>query len=69
MKTIETVTYMGHNLAVLVTGDEHDKATVEYFVNGLEISDWDKLKPDFQALFSTLADVVCKNLSLTKWIY
>lgn len=69
MKTIETITYMSYSLSVLITADEHDKATVEYFVNGLQITDWGKLKPDFQALLTTLSDVVCKNLALTKWSY
>lgn len=69
MKTIETIKYMNYDLTVLVTGGEHDKATVEYFVNGMQIMDWSKLKPDFQALLNTLADVVCKKLSLTKWSY
>lgn len=69
MKTIESITYMNHNLTVLITADKYDKAEVEYFVNGIHITDWSKLKPDFQSLFITLSDVVCKNLCLTKWKY
>jgi len=66
---MKTIKYMNYDLTMLVTGDENDKANVEYFVNGLEINDWGKLKPDFQELLNTLADVVCKKLSLTKWSY
>lgn len=69
MKTIETIIYKNHTLSVLITADEHDKASVEYFVNGLQITDWSKLKPDFQTMFSALADAECKILCLTKWSY
>lgn len=69
MKTIESITYMGYNLAVLVTGDDNDKAAVEYFINGMQVTDWGKIKPDFQAFFTTLADTTCKKLGLTKWSY
>ncbi len=69
MKQIETILYMGYNLTVLITEAQDDKATVEYFINGNQVKDWSKIKPDFQQLLTTLSDIVCKNLSLTKWSY
>jgi len=67
MKTIETIIYMKQELTVLVTADDRDRATVEYFLNGVQVTYLGALKRDFQELFTTLADVVCKSLSLTKW--
>ncbi len=69
MKTIEQISYMGYILAVLVTGDNNDKASVEYFINGMQVTDWSKIKPDFQDFFTCLADTTCKKLCLTKWSY
>lgn len=69
MKTIETTTYNGHNLTVLITEMDNDNAFVEYFINGMQVKEWSKIRPDFQALFITLSDVVCKNLCLNKSSY
>ena len=66
---METIIYMGYNLSVLITEIENDNAQVEYFINGMQIKDWGKVKPDFQALFTALSDIVCKTLCLTKWSY
>jgi len=69
MKTIETLTYNGFNLSVLVTVDNFDKATVEYFINGMEIGEWATIKHEFQLLFTSLVDITCKKLGATKWAY
>ena len=48
---------------------EKGKAAVNYFLNGFEVTDWSKIKPVFQQLFTVIADDVCKNLGLIKWSY
>lgn len=69
MKTTETINYKDAQLTVFVDADEHDKATVSYFINGYEVTDWSKIKPSFQALLTAIADDICKTYSLTKWSY
>ncbi len=68
MKTLETLTYNGINLSVMIE-TEDSKASANFFVNGLEITDWGKLKPIFQTLLSALLDQYCEDYKLIKWRY
>lgn len=46
-----------------------NKAAIEYFINGYQVTDWSKIKPVFQNLFTVISDEVCRNLKATKWSY
>ena len=69
MKTIQNITYGKDELTVLVTEHDNDKAAVDYFINGYQITEWSQLKPVFKDLLTAAADDVCRNLRLTKWSY
>lgn len=69
MKTIQNLTYGKDELTVLVTELDNEKAAVEYFINGYQVTDWSKIKPVFQNLLTAMADDVCKGYALTKWTY
>lgn len=72
MKAIETITTDESKvLAVLVETMPNDdtKAYVSYFINGVEVIEWTKLKTQEQRLFNALADNLCDGLCLTKWSY
>lgn len=68
MKTIEQITFGKDVLTVLVESKD-GKGYVEYFLNGYQISEWDKIQPIFQNLFTVLADYTCDNLLVPKWSY
>lgn len=71
MKAIEIMDYDGKRLAVYVeTLPEDDtKATVSYFINGIEITDWSKLVKRYQTTFTVLSDNLCEGLGVIKWSY
>jgi len=69
MKTLESLTYENKNLTVLVDEIEDGKARVDYFINGLEITDFGTIKPVYQMLFTVIADDVCSKLKLQKYSY
>lgn len=69
MKTIQNITYGKDELTVLVTELDNDKAAVDYFINGYQITEWSQLKPVFKDLLTAASDDVCRNLRLTKWSY
>jgi hypothetical protein len=69
MKTLQNFTYGKEELTVVVTELDEKKAAVEYFINGIQISDWESIKPVFQNLLIAASDDVCNNLGLTKWSY
>jgi hypothetical protein len=72
MKAIETITTdEGKVLTVIVETMPNDdtKGYVSYFINGVQVQDWAKLKKQQQRLFNALADNLCEGLCLTKWSY
>jgi hypothetical protein len=70
MKAIETIIYNGKILSVLVqTQSEENKGYISYFIDGLEITDFDKITKQFQRIFTALADNICEGLGLVKWSY
>ena len=69
MKTIESLQINGQTLTVLVDEKQPNKAYVFYFINGVEIKEWQKLSKLHQNLFTTLADSLCDGLSIQKWSY
>jgi hypothetical protein len=69
MKALNTAIVDGKNLTVLMDELPEDKASISYFIDGLEITCWDKIKPFYQNIFTVLADDVCKGYCLTKWSY
>lgn len=79
MKICDTLNYCGTTLNVLVTFSENDvvdfegyqkpKAYIEYFVNGVQLEDWHKIKLNLQCALSMMADNVCRENNLYKWSY
>lgn len=63
MKTLESLIYENQALSVLVDEIEDGKARVDYFINGLEITDFGTIKPVYQMLFTVIADDVCSKLN------
>lgn len=69
MKTIETVFYNNHNLSIFITANDKKQATAEYFIDGIEVTDFSKTRSTFVALFNALFDDYCKCYDLIKWNY
>jgi hypothetical protein len=71
MKAIETVSYEGKTIAVLVETmpDDETKAYVHYFIDGTEIKDWGKIVKRYQRILTALADNLCEGMAVIKWSY
>lgn len=69
MKALNTAIMDGKNLTVLMEELPEDKASISYFIDGLELTQWDAIKPLYQQILTVLADDICKGYCLTKWAY
>jgi hypothetical protein len=68
MKSIDTVNYNGKQLSVLIEtlpGDEN-KGKATYFIDGYEITNWDKVVKRYQRLFTAMADNISEGMLITK---
>jgi hypothetical protein len=69
MKAIKTILYGNDTLAVLVEEKENTHGYVDYFINGYHVTEWKRIKPEFQTLLTSLANILCDELYLIKWSY
>jgi len=69
MKTIQSLTISDTQLTVLVEYGDDSKATVSYFLNSFEVTDWGRILKAYQRLFTAMADTICEDLNLIKWSY
>lgn len=71
MKTLSTLKIHKVELVCVVETlpGEEIKAHVDYFINGYHVTDWAKIKPEYQQLFNVMADVICSREGLIKWSY
>lgn len=71
MRAIETIVTENKTLAVLVetmAGDD-TKGYVSYFIDGIEVNEWEKVVKRYQRLLIALSDNLCEGLNLQKWSY
>jgi hypothetical protein len=70
MKALEIISYEGKTLSVFVeTKYDDNKGWVSYFIDGLEITDFDKILKRYQRIFEALADNICEGLQIEKHSY
>ncbi len=71
MKALTNCTIENATLTVYVeTFDfEPNNGFISYFINGIQINEWEKIKPLYQQIFTALADDLCKGYCLTKYSY
>lgn len=69
MTAIETINYEGRTLAVLVQEQQPGKGYVQYYIDGIEVTDWGKIVTRYQRILSALADNLCETTGLAKWSY
>ncbi|HRH53293.1 MAG TPA: hypothetical protein PLN38_08215 [Chitinophagales bacterium] len=58
-----------NKLKVETLRNDETKAHVDYFIDGIQVTDWSKVAKRYQRLLTTLADNLCEGLCLTKWSY
>ena len=71
MKATETLIYENKVFTILVETFENDdtKAHVDYFIDGIQVTDWSKVVKRYQRLLTGLADNLCEGYCLVKWSY
>lgn len=71
MKAIETIIYESKAFTTLVETQANDEINgfVYYFIDGMQITDWSKLTPRYQRIFTVMADNLCEKSGVSKWSY
>lgn len=68
MKAILLATVETTSLQLLIEVED-DKATANYFLNGIQVTTWDAIKPIYQKVLLALLDDYCNSNKLIKWSY
>ena len=67
MKQTETASINNTTLTVLIEWSEIEKkANIDYFINGYQVTEWNKIKPLFQSILTAIADDLCYGYQLIK---
>jgi hypothetical protein len=68
MKTLISAEVNGKTLTILVEA-EGNKATISYFVDGIQIIEWNKISIMYQTIFAAMVNDYCDSNNLVKWNY
>jgi len=69
MKTILLATVETTSLQLLIEVQENNRAFASYFLNGIEVTEWGKIKPIYQDVFKALFRDYCEKNKLLLWGY
>ncbi len=69
MKVLEYIEIHGKCLSVLAIEKETNKAYISYFIDGVEITQWETLPTLYKNLFTVLSDALCEGMKWQKWSY